>query len=507
MDGKTFVALFFTFTFNGTTHFTIMAQLTEENQEFRRSLGLLDGTMLVSGSMIGSGIFIVTADMSRTVGGAGWMLFLWLLTGVITIFAALSYGELAGMMPKAGGQFVYIQRAFGDLVAFLYGWSVFAAITTGLIAAVAVAFAKYTGYFFPSLSIENVLFSIGSFKVNAAQGVAILSIIFITFINSRGIQNGKIIQLVFTMTKLVALFALIVLGIFFASKNFLALNWANAWQAFSVTKAVDGHVITTALTTGGLVLALGTAIIGPLFSSDAWNNVTFIAGEMKNPRRNIPLSLLLGTVIVTLLYVLANVAYLNLLPMQGDPSVNDVLGRGIMFADNDRVGTAAAYQFFGTTAAAMMAVLIMISTFGCNSGLILSGARVYYAMSKEGLFFKTAGRLNNFAVPENALWLQCFWASILCLSGSYGDLLDYLTFVSLLFYAVTIAGIFVLRRKEPNAERPYRVPFYPVTPVIYILLAVGICLILLYTKTENAGRGLLIVAAGVPFYYLSRRNK
>ena len=478
---------------------------TNQPEEFKRTLTWFDGTMLVSGSMIGSGIFIVSADMGRTVGSAGWLIAVWLLTGVMTIFGALSYGELAGMMPKAGGQFVYIRRAFGDLTAFLYGWSVFAVITTGVIAAVAVAFAKYTAYFFPIFSPENILFTAGSLKVNASQMLAIFVLVLLTFVNSRGVQNGKLIQLIFTSAKLIALFALIFLGLFFASKSYLSENFSNAWSGSLTLKNADGTWHTEGLSGAGMLLAFGTAFIGSLFSSDSWNNVTFIAGEIKDPRRSIPLSLALGTIIVTLLYVLANLAYLNLLPLQGSPTATDVIGRGIMFAENERVGTAAASQIFGASSAALMAALIMISTFGCVSGTSLSGARVYYAMAQGGLFFKKAGELNAAKVPGNALWMQCVWASLLCLSGTYGDLLDYCTFVSLIFYAVTIAAVFVLRRREPDAERPYKVPFYPFTPLVYIILAVGICLILLITKTTNTGLGLLIVAAGVPFYLWQKR--
>jgi basic amino acid/polyamine antiporter, APA family len=482
------------------------SEVTNQPEEFKRTLTWLDGTMLVSGSMIGSGIFIVSADMGRTVGSAGWLIAVWLLTGVMTIFGALSYGELAGMMPKAGGQFVYIRRAFGDLTAFLYGWSVFAVITTGVIAAVAVAFAKYTAYFFPVFSPENVLFQIGSLKINAAQMLAIFILFLLTFINSLGVQNGKLIQLIFTSAKLIALFALIFLGLFFASKSYLAENFTNAWAGSLTLKDAAGNWQTDSITGVGMMLAFGTAFIGSLFSSDSWNNVTFIAGEIKDPRRSIPISLALGTTIVTLLYVLANLAYLNLLPLHGSPTATDVIGRGIMFAENERVGTAAASQIFGASSAGLMAALIMISTFGCVSGTSLSGARVYYAMSQAGLFFKKAGELNAAKVPGNALWMQCIWASLLCLTGTYGDLLDYCTFVSLIFYAVTIAAVFVLRQREPNAERPYKVPFYPFTPAIYIVLAVGICLILLVTKTTNTALGLLIVAAGVPFYMWQKRT-
>ena len=496
------------FRINKTTIKQVQIMSNPQPQEFRRSLTLLDGTMLVSGTMIGSGIFIVSADMSRTVGSAGWLIFLWLLTGVMNVFGAISYGELAGMMPRAGGQFVYIKRAWGDLTAFLYGWSVAAVIQTGTIAAVAMAFAKYTSFFMPSLGESHILMQIGSFKLNAAQLLAISSIIFLTYVNSRGINYGKIIQLVFTMSKLVALAILIILGFIVGSKSgFFTTNFTDAWAATQTVKTSTGAWVTENIAGMGLVLALGTAIIGSLFSSDAWNNVTFIAGEMKNPRRDIPLSLFFGTAIVTILYIAANLAYLALLPMKGDPNGADVVARGIMFAQSDRVGTAAGFQIFGGIAAALMSALIMVSTFGCNSGLILSGARVYYAMSKEDLFFKKASELNNAGVPEFSLWIQCLWASVLCLSGTYGDLLEYATFVSLIYYCITIAGIFILRKKEPDAERPYKVPGYPITPLIYILLALIICLILLYTKTSSTGMGLLIIAVGIPVYYLFKKNK
>ena len=481
---------------------------TDQNPQFQRSLGLLDGTMLVAGGMIGSGIFIVSADCARMVGSSGWMLLLWLVAGAVTITAALSYGELAGMMPKAGGQFVYIERAYGQLPAFLYGWTVFTVIQTGTIAAVAVAFAKFTGYFFPVLSPENILFTAGKFNIAASQIFAIAMIVLLTVVNSRGIQNGKIIQLVFTSAKLLALLALVVLGLAVGLKSdVFSQNMQNAWQPTQTTLA-DGQWMTNSIAGLALLMAFGTAIIGPLFSSDAWNNVTFIAGEMKNPRRNIPLSLLFGTCIVTALYLLANLAYLALLPLQGDPNATDVLGQGIQFAGSgtDRVGTAAASMIFGSVAAALMAGLIMISTFGCNNGLILAGARVYYAMAQEGLFFKKAATLNRFGVPGFALIAQAVWASVLCLSGTYGDLLEYCTFASLLFYIVTIGGIFILRRKEPDAERPYRVVGYPLIPVLYMLVAGAICVILLITKPQSTWSGVFIVLLGLPVYYLQKRR-
>jgi APA family basic amino acid/polyamine antiporter len=476
--------------------------------EFKRSLGLLDGTMLVAGSMIGSGIFIVSADCARTVGSTGWLLALWLLTGLITMIAAVSYGELAGMMPKAGGQFVYIERAWGQLPAFLYGWTVFMVIQTGVIAAVAVAFVKYAAHFFPILSPDNVILTLGRVKIYFGQLISITLIAGLTWVNSRGVQNGKLVQLIFTSAKIVALIALILAGIYVGlHSDVFGQNLQGFWDASQLTKTDNGWV-STPLAGFALMMALGTAIIGPLFSSDSWNNVTFIAGEMKNPKRNIPLSLVIGTGLVTVLYILANIAYLMLLPLKGDPQATDIMGQGIQFAGNgsDRVGTAAASMIFGSISAALMAGLVMISTFGCVNGLILSGARVYYAMAQEGLFFKKAATLNAAKVPGYALIIQAIWASLLCLSGSYGDLLDYSTFASLIFYIVTIAGIFVLRRREPNAERPYKALGYPFVPALYIVLALGICLILLTTKPGNTWAGVFIVLLGVPVYYWQKNG-
>lgn len=481
----------------------------KEKPAFHRSLGLLDATMLVAGSMIGSGIFIVSADMSRTVGSTGWLIFLWLMSGLITVMAALSYGELAGMMPKAGGQFVYIQRAYGNLLSFLYGWTVFTVIQTGVIAAVAVAFAKFTAVWFPIFKPDMYVLSLGNFHISTAQLLAIGSIWFITFINSRGVENGKLIQVIFTMAKLLALFLLILLGLIVGLQG--DQLWQNLQHPFEASHWTYSNGTWNWERIGGigLLLALGTAIIGSLFSSDAWNNVTFIAGEIKEPHKNIPRSLLLGTAIVTLLYILSNFAYLSLLPLQGDPNSMDVMGQGIQFAGGgtDRVGTAAASVIFGNVAVYLMAALIMVSTFGCNNGIVLAGARVYYAMAQEGLFFRQAGKLNKKGVPQAALWVQAAWASVLCLSGTYGDLLDYTTFASLLFYIVTITGIFILRKKEPQTPRPYKVLLYPVLPVLYIALALGICIILLITKTWNAGTGLGIVLLGIPFYFVMKATQ
>jgi APA family basic amino acid/polyamine antiporter len=477
------------------------------SKELKRSLGLIDATSIVAGSMIGSGIFIVTTFMARDIGASGWLLVLWLITGLITVSAALSYGELAGMMPNAGGQYVYIQRAYGRMISFLYGWTVFTVIQTGVIAAVAVAFAKYTSVFFPELN--NVCFIISnSFSITYAQLLAIASVVLLTFINSRGVQNGKKIQLVFTTAKLFALFALIILGIAIGLKgNTLIENFKDMWTA-SKTTVNEGIVTVIPLTGFALMGAMGATIINSLFSSDAWNNVTFIAAEIKDPKKNIPRSLFLGTFIVTIIYILANVAYLSLLPLHGTPEATDVISQGIMFPTNDRVGAAAASVIFGNSAVYIMAALIMVSTFGCNNGLVLAGARLFYAMAKDGLFFKKAEDLNTRNVPAKALWLQCIWACVLCLSGKYSDLLTYATFASLLFYILTIAGIFILRKKEPDIERPYKAFGYPIIPGLYIIVTAAICIDLLVYDTKNTGFGLLIVMLGIPVYFITQtKNK
>jgi APA family basic amino acid/polyamine antiporter len=475
-------------------------------ENFKRSLGLIDATSLVAGSMIGSGIFIVTSIMMRDIGSAGWLIFLWLLTGLITVFAALSYGELAGMMPGAGGQYVYIQRAYGKMASFLYGWTVFAVIQTGVIAAVAVAFSKYAGVFFPGLN--TVVLEIGSsFKMTYGQLLAIGSIIALTKLNAGGVENGKWLQLIFTGAKLLALFSLIILGIGIGlNSDTFSENFQDMWVAKKTIVNDDNSITTVSLTGFALLGALGATIINSLFSSDAWNNVTFIAGEIKNPQKNIPRSLFLGTLLVTIIYILANLAYLALLPINGSPEATNAAGQGIMFAFDDRLGSSAASMIIGSAGVFLMAGLIMISTFGCNNGLILAGSRLFYAMSKDGLFFKKAGNLNKNSVPGVALWIQCIWASVLCLSGKYGDLLVYSTFASLLFYILTIGGLFILRKKEPDADRPYKAFGYPYIPVLYILLTLAICVDLLIYDSINAGMGLLIVLLGIPIYYFTNRK-
>jgi APA family basic amino acid/polyamine antiporter len=379
-------------------------------------------------------------------------------------------------------------------------------IQTGVIAAVAVAFAKYSSVFFPELNTP--LLSIGaSFKITFAQLIGLASVILLTYINSRGVQKGKIIQLVFTSAKLFALFALIVLGIAIGLKgNVLAHNFEHMWDAYKTTSEDGATLSITPLVGSALLGAMGATIINSLFSSDAWNNVTFIAAEIKDPKRNIPRSLFLGTLIVTIIYILANVAYLSLLPVNGFPNAPLPEGQGIMFASNDRVGAAAASMIFGDPAAYIMAALIMVSTFGCNNGLVLAGARLFYAMAKDGLFFKGAATLNEKQVPAKALWLQCTWACVLCLSGTYNALLTYATFASLLFYILTIAGIFILRKKEPDAERPYKAFGYPLVPALYILVTTAICVDLLIYDTLNTGIGLAIVLLGIPVYFLTQKK-
>ncbi|MCX6231352.1 MAG: amino acid permease [Bacteroidetes bacterium] len=485
-----------------------MEKTITDSSHFKKSFGLYGAIAIVAGSMIGSGIFIVSADISRNLGSPFYLLLTWLITGFITLIAALSYGELAAMMPKAGGQYVYLTEAFNPFIGFLYGWTFFLVIQTGTIAAVAVAFAKYTGVIFPFFSESNILMDLGFIKISAAQLLAILSLIVLTMINYRGIKNGKIIQLSFTITKVIAIAGLIILGFIIASgSSFWSVNFSDMWTV-KTTVFEGGKIISIKEITGIAILTtIGVAMVGSVFSSDAWNNVTFIAGEIKNPNRNIPLSLFWGVLIVTIIYILANLVYINLLPLQGSPDATDVIGRGIQFATSDRIGVAAATRIFGSSAAFVMAVLIMISTFGCNNGLVLSGARVYYAMGNDGLFFKKVAKLNKFSVPGVALIIQCVWASLLCLSGRYNDLLDYVVFAVLLFYILTIIGLFVLRVKKPEIPRPYKAFGYPVLPAIYIILAFALCVDLLIYKPSFTWPGMIIVLLGIPVYFIIKKKK
>jgi basic amino acid/polyamine antiporter, APA family len=476
-----------------------MAETTKTTAHFRPTLGLLDGTMIVAGSMIGSGIFIVSADITRNVGSTGWLILVWAITGFMTITAAVSYGELSGMYPKAGGQYVYLKEAYNPLTGFLFGWSFFAVIQTATIAAVGVAFAKFAGYFFPSLEMtdENVFFQIGGFQIHYAQLVSILVIVFLTYINTRGIQQGKRIQVVFTVTKLLSLFGLVVFGFLLgARKEVWNANWTHAWTMQSLSHGVGGGILGSPILGIAVLGAIAAAMTGSIFSSDAWNNVTFIAGEMKNPRKNIGLSLFFGTLIVSVIYVTTNLMYVSVMPLHS-----------IAFAPQDRVAVAAANIIFGQGGTYVIAIMIMISTFGCINGLVLAGARVYYTMAGDGLFFKKAGTLNNNAVPGWSLWAQCLVAAILCLSGKYSDLLDMISLVAVGFYALTMIGIFVLRKKRPDLERPYKAFGYPVLPAIYILLAIVFCVALIIQKPVYAIAGVAIVLLGIPLYYIALSSK
>ncbi len=479
---------------------------SEEQTQFKRELKLLDSTMIVIGSMIGSGIFIVSADMSRTLGSPGYLLLTWLITGLMTVIGALSYGELAGMMPHVGGLYAYLKEEYSPLFGFLYGWTSFLVIQTGTIAAVAVAFAKFTSVLIHSVGEQNILLTVAGLKISAAQVLAIASIALLTYINTRGIRQAKLVQNIFTITKTVALIGLIILGILIG-RNLAAIhaNFAEFWQA-SWTHISNGKIVLIQALSGPMLLAaIGVATVGSLFSSDAWYDITFAAGEVVNPKKTIPLSLLFGTLTVTILYLLANVAYILTLPLAGSPAGHGVMAQGIQFAADDRVGTAAAAMIFGAPAAIIMALLIMVSTFGCNNGLILSGPRIYYAMAKDRLFFKSIGKLNKKSVPGVALVVEGVWASLLCLSGTYSDLLDYVIFAVLIFFILTILGIFVLRKKRPDAERPYKAFGYPVLPGVYILTALAIAIDLLIFKPAYTWPGVIIVLIGVPVYFIWKK--
>jgi basic amino acid/polyamine antiporter, APA family len=486
--------------------------MTSEHS-FKKSLNLFDSTAIVAGSMIGSGIFIVSADIARQVGSPGWLMMVWIITGILTTFAALSYGELAAMFPKAGGQYVYLKEAYNPLIGFLFGWTMFMVIQTGTIAAVAMAFAKFSGVIFTGISESVVWYTLDFaklgplhflpvLKLGPVHIVAIGSIAFLTWINTRGIRTGKHVQNTFTSGKVILLILFIIIGLGFATNSdAIHLNKQIFWEPHQVK---DGAIIPL----GGfaLIAAIGMAMVGSLFSSDAWNNITFTAGEVINPRKNIPLSLFLGTFIVTILYLLANVVYITVLPLRGAPEGLTVAERGMQFALNDRLATAAISDVFGNYAMIVMAVFIMISTFGCNNGLILSGARVYYAMAQDGMFFSKSGELNARGVPSWGLIIQCIWAGVLCLSGTYGQLLDYVIFAVLVFYILTIIGLFILRVRKPEIERPYKAFGYPVIPAVYVLLATVITGILLFNKDYSWG-GLIIVIIGIPVYFLWNKRK
>jgi APA family basic amino acid/polyamine antiporter len=478
---------------------------------FVRGLGLLDSTMIVAGSMIGSGIFIVSGGISKQVGSPGWLLVVWIVTGLLTVVGALSYGELAAMMPKAGGQYVYLREAFSPMWGFLYGWTLFLVIQTGTIAAVAVGFARYLGVLVPSIGEERYLirpinlFGNYAISLSTAQLVGVLLIVLLTFMNTRGLKLGKFVQNTFTTTKLAALFGLIVLGVGFGliwHSDVARANFGNLWTVRGSLEDLGGGL--TAAAGLGLFVGVCVAQTGSLFSADAWNNITFTAAEVKDPKRNIPLSLAFGTGIVIALYLLANVAYLTTLPFE-------------KIQGADRVATESMNVIFSGRGAIVMAVFIMISTFGCNNGLILAGARAYYAMARDGLFFKSSGQLNDKHVPAWGLVIQGIWAALLVLPRTikhdaaghitgygnlYGNLLDYVISAALIFYILTIAGIIVLRFKRPNAERPYKAFGYPVVPILYIIGATVILTVLFIYQTATTWPGLIIVITGIPVYFL-----
>jgi APA family basic amino acid/polyamine antiporter len=485
----------------------------QANPEFVKAMTLTDATMLVAGSMIGSGIFIVSASMSRTLGSPFWLLLAWIVTGVITLLGALSYGELAAMFPRAGGQYVFLRESMGPLMGFLYGWTLFVVIQTGTIAAVAVAFGRFLGVMWPAISPTRYAWFPSADLCTSWLGctdpanaiqlgltpqrlIALISIAVLTWINLRGVREGKLVQTTLTVVKTSALALLILIGVTVGrNASALAANFSS------------GHFFGGVDATGAFVVAFGAALVGSLFSSDAWNNVTFAAAEVQNPKRNLPLALVLGTGLVTLLYVLANVGYLNVLPMQGDPQGTTAIARGIANATQDRVATAALEVVFGSAGATIMAIAILISTFGCNNGLILAGARVYYAMARDGLFFRGVGTLNARKVPAAGLIVQSVWTAFLCLTGSYGQLLNYVIFAALVFYALTTIGLFILRGKRPNAERPYRALGYPVLPAVYVALTTLVMLLILMSPStrQDAFLGLVLVLIGIPVFFLWRK--
>jgi APA family basic amino acid/polyamine antiporter len=476
--------------------------MQSENHLLQKRVTLFDGTSIVAGAMIGSGIFIVSADIARNVGSPGWLMMVWLITGVITIIGALSYGELAAMMPSVGGQYVYLKESYHPLIGFLFGWTTFLVIQCGSIAAVAVGFAKFSGVIFPWISDSNVLFSIASLNITTTQLVAILLIVFLTWLNTRGIVTGKTVQNIFTSTKVIALLGFILVGLLFTNGiNNLSENREVFWKASQI--GADGQFIPIAGFT--LVAAIGTALVGSLFASDAWYNITYISGEVINPKRTVPLSLLFGTLLVSGLYLLTNFVYVRILPLHGSPEGADAIAKGIQFATDDRVATSAMSVIIGDYAAVVMAIFIMISTFGCNQIMILAGPRVYYAMAVDGLFFKKVASLNSRGVPAFALIIQGVWAVLLCLSGTYGNLLDYVIFAVLLFFALTILAIFILRVKKPDIPRPYKAFGYPYIPALYILTTLVIMVILLIYKPNYTFPGLGIVLLGIPVFYLWKK--
>ncbi len=451
-----------------------------------KKLKLWDAVMIVMGSMIGSGIFIVSADIMRNLGSGYWMVVVWLITAILTVAGALSYGELSAIFPKAGGQYTYITEIFGKKMGFLYGWGMFTVIQTGTIAAVAVAFGKFTAYLVPALNDAAPIFQNGEFKITWIQILAIFVILFLTFVNTRGVESGKLLQNVFTSSKIIALLGLIVLGFVLISQSNWSSNMSFGWDAYQNLKQTEWKSISGATILGGIAAAM----VGSVFSSVAWENVTFISGEIENPKKNVVKAMILGTSAVMVLYLLVNFVYLNALDRDS-----------IAFAANDRVAVAAAEKMFGNAGTIIIAILVMISTFGCVNGIVLAGARVFQTMAKDGLFLKSAIENNKNGVPEKSLWMQGIWASLLCLSGQYGDLLDMISFVIVLFYMITVFGVIYLRIKKPELERGYKTFLYPFTPVLYLVIGTGFCILLFIYKPQYTWPGLGLILLGLPVYF------
>lgn len=460
---------------------------------FKSSLSLMDATMLVAGSMIGSGIFIVSADIARNTGSAGWLMAVWLITGFMTLTAALSYGELSAMFPKAGGQYIYLREAYNPLVSFVFGWSFFTVIQTATIAAVGVAFAKFTAYLIPALDEDVIALDLGFLQVSSAQLVSIVVILILTVVNTRGVNSGKAVQTSITVIKIVSLMGLVIFGFFAFDSGVWQANWlsGDAWNLRRLN--ADGSLAD--YTMFAALGAIAAGMVGAIFSSDSWHASSSVAGEIKNPGRNVGLSLALGTIIVTIVYLLTNLMYTGVLSLEQ-----------MAASDKDRVAMTAAQQIFGPIGITIIAIMIMVSTFGCNNGLIMAGARVYYSMAKDGLFFRKVGDLNKFAVPGVALWLQCVIASLWCLSGKYGDLLDMISIVVVIFYVLCIIGIFRLRKSRPGAPRPYKAFGYPVLPMIYIMMGIAFIVLMVIYKPDYTWPGIVIALLGIPVYYFIRKR-
>lgn len=474
--------------------------MTMAGGQFHRALTLVDSAAVVVGSMIGSGIFIVSAETARNLGSPGWFLIAWVVSGLLTVAGAVCYSELASMFPHAGGQYVFLREAYGKLIGFLYGWTLFMVIQSGTNAAVAVAFAKFLGVFIDVISDRYILIHVGAWNFTTQQLVALLVIALLTGINCMGINMARLIQTSFTITKVIALFLLI--GVGFLALNHhhgLPINLAGFWQAHKL----DGSEISGL----SLLAVLSLALVGPLFASDAWNNVTFAGEEVKDPEKTLPRALIIGTALVCFLYFITNVVYLMLLPLVGSSTGATVIERGIQFASSDRVGTAALEVIFGPIGEKIMAVAIMISTFGALNGLILSGPRLYYAMARDGLFFKKAGILHaRTNVPVFGLVLQGIWSAALATSGTYSQLLEFVVFAALLFYVFTVCSVFIMRKKAPDKERPFKVPFYPLLPALYVISALAVMLGQICMHWDYSGAGLLIILSGLPVYYLWDRK-